>query len=181
MDNSGWRERGKYKYPTFPYFFYIVLKRNQTHPHATLTQIFTEKIIMNRITLSSLDYQRIYDSIGKAQEKGAISKHEAESLAAELEQAKIVEPQEMPDNVVTMNSKVKIMFVNSGKKIEIKIVYPQDADINNNLISIFSPIAAALIGYKEGDTIDWIVPSGPTRIKVEEITYQPEASGQYDV
>lgn len=136
---------------------------------------------MNRIILSSLDYERIYDSIRKAQNEGSISDNEAESLAAELEQAKIVEPQEMPHNVVTMNSKVKISFVESGKRVELKIVYPQDADIKQNLISIFSPVAAALIGYKEGDTIDWIVPSGPTRIKVDEIVYQPEAAGHYDV
>ena len=64
---------------------------------------------------------------------------------------------------------------------KIQTMWQEDAKIDDNLISIFSPIAAALIGYKEGDTIDWIVPSGPTRIKVEEITYQPEASGQYDI
>ncbi|SMO86248.1 nucleoside diphosphate kinase regulator [Fodinibius sediminis] len=136
---------------------------------------------MNRIILSSLDYERIYDSIRKAQDKGAISDNEAESLAAELEQAKILEPQEMPHNVVTMNSKVKISFVESGKRVELKIVYPEDANIEKNLISIFSPIAAALIGYSEGETIDWIVPSGPTRIKVDEIVYQPEAAGHYDL
>ena len=136
---------------------------------------------MNRITLSTLDYQRIYKSINEGEESRAISEKEAQALAAELEQAKIVEPEEMPHNVVTMNSKVKITFVKTGKQIELKIVYPQDADINQNLISIFSPIAAALIGYKEGETIDWIVPSGPTRIKVDEIVYQPEAAGHYDV
>lgn len=136
---------------------------------------------MNRIILSSLDYERIYDSIRKAQNEGSISSNEAESLAAELEQAKIVEPEEMPHNVVTMNSKVKISFVESGKGVELKIVYPKDANIGKNLISIFSPIAAALIGYSEGDTIDWIVPSGPTRIKVDEIVYQPEAAGHFDI
>jgi regulator of nucleoside diphosphate kinase len=80
-----------------------------------------------------------------------------------------------------MNSKVKISFVESGKRVELKIVYPEDAKIEKNLISIFSPIAAALIGYSEGETIDWIVPSGPTRIKVDEIVYQPEAAGHYDL
>lgn len=134
---------------------------------------------MNRIILSSLDYKRIYESIRKAQNKKAISNNEAESLAAELEQAKILEPQEMPHNIVTMNSKVQISFINSEKEVELKIVYPEDANIEENLISIFSPIAAALIGYGEGDTIDWIVPSGPTRIKINKIVYQPEASGDF--
>lgn len=136
---------------------------------------------MNRIILSSLDYERIYSSINKAEESKSISEQEAQSLAGELEKAKIVEPQEMPEDIVTMNSKVKITFVKTGKQMELQIVYPQDADINQNLISIFSPIAAALIGYKVGDTIEWIVPSGPTSIKIDEITYQPESVGQYDL
>lgn len=136
---------------------------------------------MNRIILSSLDYERIYNSINKAEESKSISEQEAQSLAGELEKAKIVEPQEMPDDIVTMNSKVKITFVKTDKQMELQIVYPQDADINQNLISIFSPIAAALIGYKVGDTIEWIVPSGPTSIKINEITYQPESVGQYDL
>lgn len=79
-----------------------------------------------------------------------------------------------------MNSKVGISFVESGNKVELKIVYLEDANIEKNLISILSPIAAALIGYKKGDIIDWIVPSGPTRIEVDEIVYQPEAAGHYD-
>lgn len=136
---------------------------------------------MNTLTLSKLDYHRIYNSINKALDSKSINEKEAQSLAGELEKAKIVEPQEMPNNVVTMNSKVKITFVRLDKQIEIKIVYPEDADINQNLISIFSPIAAALIGYKIGDTIDWIVPSGPTSIRIDEITYQPEAAGQFDL
>jgi regulator of nucleoside diphosphate kinase len=136
---------------------------------------------MNRIILSSLDYERIYNSINKAEESKSISEQEAQSLAGELEKAKIVEPQKMPDDIVTMNSKVKITFVKTGKQMELQIVYPQDADINQNLISIFSPIAAALIGYKVGDTIEWIVPSGLTSIKIDDITYQPESVGQYDL
>lgn len=136
---------------------------------------------MNAITISTLDYQRIYKSINEAEDSNSITEEEAQALAGELEKAKIVEPQEIPDDVITMNSKVKITFVKSNKQIELKIVYPHEADINQNLISIFSPIAAALIGYKVGDTIDWIVPSGPTSIKIDEIIYQPEAAGQFDL
>ncbi|MDR8389983.1 nucleoside diphosphate kinase regulator [Aliifodinibius sp. S!AR15-10] len=136
---------------------------------------------MNAITISTLDYQRIYKSINEAEDSNSITEKEAQALAGELEKAKIVEPQEMPNDVITMNSKVKITFVKSNKQIELKIVYPHEADINQNLISIFSPIAAALIGYKVGDTIDWIVPSGPTSIKIDEIIYQPEAEGQFDL
>ena len=50
-----------------------------------------------------------------------------------------------------------------------------------NKISIFSPVATALIGYRVGDIIEWIVPAGLTKIKIDEIVYQPEASGDYNL
>lgn len=136
---------------------------------------------MNRIILSNLDHKRILDSINKAVRANSISEQEALTLSKELEKAEVIEPEHMPNDVVTMNSTVKVTFAKTGKQLELKIVYPKEADISKNLISIFSPIAAALIGYRVGDTIDWNVPSGPTTIRIDEITYQPEASGEFAV
>ena len=65
--------------------------------------------------------------------------------------------------------------------IWVKIVYPQDANLKENKISIFSPIATALIGYKIGDEIEWIVPGGMTKIKIVDLIYQPEAAGDFDL
>ncbi len=81
---------------------------------------------------------------------------------------------------MTMNSEVKISFANTKKSVVFKIVYPDQANIRENKISIFSPIATALIGYRVADEIEWIVPAGLTRIRIEEILYQPEAAGDYD-
>ena len=55
------------------------------------------------------------------------------------------------------------------------------ADFKNGKVSIFSPVAAALIGYGVNDEIDWIVPSGMTKIIIDEIIYQPEAAGDFDL
>jgi len=134
---------------------------------------------MNKIVVNRLDYLRIQKCINDAKQFNSISASEAESLLNELNSAKIVEPQEIPENVVTMNSIVKISFLNSDKRIEFQIVYPKQANLKENKISIFSPIAAALIGYKVSDEIEWIVPAGITKIKIDKIIYQPEASGDY--
>ena len=136
---------------------------------------------MSKIIVNRLDYLRIQKCITDARQFKSISASEAESLLNELNSAKIVEPQEIPDNVVTMNSIVKISFLNSDKRIEFQIVYPNQANLKENKISIFSPIAAALIGYKVSDEIEWIVPAGITKIKIDKIIYQPEASGDYTV
>ncbi|HNW56171.1 MAG TPA: nucleoside diphosphate kinase regulator [Bacteroidales bacterium] len=136
---------------------------------------------MNRIILSKLDFSRIMDSIKKAKLTNSINAAEAEILLNELNSAKVVEPQEIPVDVVTMNSIVKISFLNTNKVISFQIVYPDKANIKENKISIFSPIATALIGYKVSDEIEWIVPAGLTKIKIDEIIYQPEASGDFDL
>ena len=60
------------------------------------------------------------------------------------------------------------------------LVFPHSANINQNRISILAPIGTALIGYKIGDIIEWKVPGGLRKLKVEEILYQPEASGNFD-
>ena len=99
----------------------------------------------------------------------------------ELAAAKIVEPQDIPSDVVTMNSIVKLSFMNNDRRVQLQIVYPDQANLKNNKISILSPVATALIGYKAGDEIEWVVPAGLTRIRIDEITYQPEAAGDYDL
>jgi regulator of nucleoside diphosphate kinase len=59
------------------------------------------------------------------------------------------------------------------------LVFPNEADADEGRISILAPVGTAMIGYRVGDVIEWQVPSGLRRLKVEEIIYQPEASGDY--
>ena len=136
---------------------------------------------MSKIILNRIDYARIKKSISDAKQFKSISNAEAEKLINELDSATIVEPEAIPSNVVTMNSIVKIRFLNTDKEVQFQIVYPHQANVKENKISIFSPIATALIGYKVKDEIEWIVPAGLTKLRIEKIIYQPEASGDYDL
>ena len=136
---------------------------------------------MKQIILSKLDFTRILNSIKVAKQSNKLNAAEAELLLGELNSAKVVEPQEIPVNVVTMNSIEKISFLNINKSVSFQLVYPNEADMKKNKISIFSPIATALIGYKVSDEIEWVVPSGLTKIRIDEIIYQPEAAGDYNL
>ncbi len=136
---------------------------------------------MKNIIINRLDYARIKKCINDAQQFKSISSNEAAKLLAELDSAKIVEPQAIPSNVVTMNSVVKLSFLNNSKQVQFQIVYPDQANFKENKISIFSPIATALIGYTVGDEIEWIVPSGLARLKIDEIVYQPESAGDFNL
>ncbi len=134
---------------------------------------------MSNIIINRLDYARIKKSISDAKQFNSISNDESEKLMAELNSARIVEPEAIPSNVVTMNSIVRLSFLSNNKQVQFQIVYPDLANIKENKISIFSPIATALIGYKVADEIEWIVPAGLTKIRIDEIIYQPEAAGDY--
>ena len=136
---------------------------------------------MSKLIINRLDYARIKKSISDAKQFKSITNAEAEKLLQELDAAKIVEPEAIPSDVVTMNSIVKSSFLNNDKTIQFQIVYPEQANIKENKISIFSPIATALIGYKVNDEVEWIVPAGLTRIRIDEIIYQPEAAGDFNL
>lgn len=136
---------------------------------------------MSKLIINRLDYARIKKCINDAKQFKSVSETEAEKLMKELNSAKIVEPEAIPSNVVTMNSIVKLSFLNNNKQVQFQIVYPDKANIKENKISIFSPIATALIGYRIADEIEWIVPAGLTKIRIDDIIYQPEAAGDYDL
>ena len=136
---------------------------------------------MKKVTLTKNDYTRIYKAITDAKNSKTINSNETEKLLSELSKAEIVPSEKIDKDVVTMNSEVKLFFENTQKEQSFKIVYPQDANLKENKISIFSPIATALIGYRIGDEIEWIVPGGMTKIKIVDLIYQPEAAGDFDL
>lgn len=81
-------------------------------------------------------------------------------LEEELGRATIVSDEELPKNVVTMNSFVTYQDMETGKESQVTLVYPADADLDQNKISILSPVGSALIGLQEGQFINWPLPSG---------------------
>ncbi|HNN32023.1 MAG TPA: hypothetical protein PKJ70_09050, partial [Chitinophagaceae bacterium] len=84
---------------------------------------------MGQIILSKLDYTRISESIKHAKQLGKIAATEASKLLTELSNAKVVESQDIPADVVTMNSIIKISFLSSDKVVQFQLVYPDNANI----------------------------------------------------
>jgi len=78
-----------------------------------------------------------------------------------------------------MNSKVRLKDLDSGEEVIYSLVFPNDANVAENKISVLAPVGTALIGYRVGDPIEWKVPRGLKRLKIEEILYQPERAGDY--
>ena len=101
-----------------------------------------------------------------------------EHLERELLRAHVVPRDEMPKDVVTMNSRVIFENETTGERREITLVYPGSADIDAGRISILVPIGTALLGLRVGQSIDWALPGGERqRYRIVGVPYQPEAAG----
>ncbi len=131
------------------------------------------------IYISSFDKERLMRLIINSDSYNNPNRNYLKELEKELNRGKIVEPKNIPQNIITMNSMVHLKDLDSEEEITYILVFPDGADINEDKISILAPIGTALIGYRVGDIIEWKVPAGVRRLKVEKILYQPEAAGDY--
>jgi regulator of nucleoside diphosphate kinase len=76
-----------------------------------------------------------------------------------------------------MNSKALLSL--NENEMELSLVYPGEANLAKKRLSVLSPIGTAILGYGEGDRIEWEVPSGLAKIHIRKVLYQPEAAGDY--
>lgn len=102
-----------------------------------------------------------------------------EKLEDELARAKVVSADEIPKDVVTMNSRILFEDETTGERHEVSLVYPNEADISAGRISVLVPVGTALLGLRVGQSIDWELPNvQKRRYRVIAVPYQPEAAGE---
>ena len=130
------------------------------------------------IYVTSQDRQRLQfvQAMTEANDRGDLA-----DLVDELNRAVVVPPSEIPADVVTMNSRVRLTDLDSGKTHEYTLVYPHDANYDEGKISILAPIATALLGNRLGSTVEFDAPSRRRRVKITGILFQPEAAGNYEL
>ena len=105
----------------------------------------------------------------------------AMALKGELGRAEVVPQRAVPADVVTMNSRVKVRDVKTRKVETYVLVYPWEASMTEEGLSVLAPIGTALLGTRVGDVVSWRVPRGERTLRVEAVLYQPEAAGQFDL
>ncbi len=130
------------------------------------------------IYVSEFDFDRLYGLVESADPNIRDKKHLVQ-LKEELEQGEVIEPADIPGDVITMNSKFRLEDLDDGAQAEYTLVFPHQADFSKNRISILAPIGVALIGCRVGDTVAWKTQGGQKRYKIMDILYQPEASGDF--
>jgi regulator of nucleoside diphosphate kinase len=98
-------------------------------------------------------------------------------LEAELSRGTCVASHMVPPDVITMHSKAHLIDLDTGEDLIYTLVFPNEADIRQNKISVLAPIGTAMLGYRVGNMFEWPVPDGVRRLQVKGVLYQPEATG----
>jgi regulator of nucleoside diphosphate kinase len=131
------------------------------------------------IYVTAFDLKRLSGLLGCTQSWGNKDRGCMVKLEEELEWAQVVSPEEIPGDVVTMNSRARIRDLKSNEEMVFTLVFPAEADYERGRLSVLAPIGMALLGYRAGETVEWKVPAGVRRLKIEQVLYQPEAAGDY--
>lgn len=132
------------------------------------------------IWLTAHDYNRLKQLYADLTRQSAGPQAGLDTLEEILDLARVVAPETVAQNVVTMNSRVRFEDTRTGEAGIVTVAYPSEADAACGRISVLSPVGAALIGLAEGDETELPLPRGQTRrIRIASVIYQPEAQGDF--
>lgn len=134
-------------------------------------------VAKRQILISKIDHEQLRNLFFSRFAAALGDQPYLQSLRGELNIAQIVDPEIIPPDVVTMNSTVRLRDVRHNETDTYTLVYPQHADIAEGKLSVLAPIGTAILGYRVGDLVQWQVPSGLVRFKIEELIFQPERDG----
>jgi regulator of nucleoside diphosphate kinase len=133
--------------------------------------------VLPPLIVSRFDFERLERLLGKVGSGGNL-----DLLREELDRAEVVEPGDVPPDVVTMNSRIRVADEATGEQRELKLVFPAFADAEAGAVSVLAPVGSALLGLRVGAVIEWPVPEGRARrLRVLGIEYQPEAAGDLEL
>jgi regulator of nucleoside diphosphate kinase len=100
-------------------------------------------------------------------------------LEAELDRALVMDAgRRLPSDVVTLDSRVIVVDLDSGEERVFTLVLPSKANIDEGRISVLAPLGMAVLGYRSGQEIAWDVPGGRRRLMVRRVVHQPEADAR---
>ena len=123
--------------------------------------------VSQEIYITENDKLKLLDFIDKNDIREVRTANNLKALKAEISKAIVIDPEVFAGAFVKINSKVNMLV--DQEEEEIILVYPEDADIKSNKVSVLSPIGTAILGCSEGSCIEWIVPNGSVHIHIQSI------------
>jgi regulator of nucleoside diphosphate kinase len=137
------------------------------------------KPLTQHIVVTKFDHTRLQGLLQVLRKRSGLDPWNLDALELELERAEVVSPQSIPGDVITMNSRVDLRDLATDTSFWVKLVFPGQAATHENCVPVLSPLGIALLGCRAGHTLQWETPGGTQRLRIEAVTYQPEAAGDF--
>jgi regulator of nucleoside diphosphate kinase len=140
-------------------------------------------LVQDQLVVTDTDSRRLQRMIGSLRESlrtiGDPYESYLRALEDQLAQRSLVPQARVADDIVTMNSKVRVRELDTGRSQVLTLVYERDADFFGEKVSVLTPLGAAVLGSRVGDVVEWQSRRGPRRVRIERILFQPEAAGEF--
>lgn len=125
------------------------------------------------------DKERLRAAIERARSSWLTYAPYLDLFRAELRRTEGVSPDQVPDDVITMNSRFAISNPDTGEVVSYTLVYPDQEALHAGRVSVLSPMGSALFGARVGEEVCWHSANGPEVATIELLIYQPELAGDY--
>ena len=138
-------------------------------------------MVMEQPIVTEPDRTQLHDMVRALRSVGDPFRSHLRELTDALERADVITPAEVGPNVVTMNSRVRARDVETGRAETFTLVYHGASGMFDTRLSVLTPMGVAVLGARVGDVIEFPIRRGIRRLRIEEILYQPEAAGDFEL
>lgn len=132
-----------------------------------------------RIRVTNWDSRRLRSLLQAKQAVERFDPNTLQTLRRALESAIVLLPPYIPPTTITMHSMFRLTDVDTSQELRYTLVFPGETSGNDGLLSVLAPLGAGLFGHERGEVVPCAAPGGITRVRIEDIIYQPEAVGDY--
>jgi regulator of nucleoside diphosphate kinase len=121
------------------------------------------------IIVTESDERKLRELLSRQSEESLRDQAHLLELHSELERAVILHAQELPTDVITMHSQVRVLDLERRRRSDYTLVFPFESDVSAKRISVLAPLGTALLGFRKGDDLEWMMPGGVRRLRVEHV------------
>jgi len=121
------------------------------------------------IVVAEADARRLRGLLAARRDATTRDEAHLSELESELERALLLARDAVPADVVVMDSSVEVLDLGNGERRQYTLVYPAEADLAAGRISVLAPLGTAMLGYREGDEVQWQMPGGLRRLRIEKV------------
>jgi regulator of nucleoside diphosphate kinase len=138
-------------------------------------------MVMEKSVVTAVDRTRLHEMVRALRSVGDPFRSHLREPTDALERADVVTPAEVGEDVVTMNSRVRARDVETGRAETFTLVYHGESGMFDSRLSVLTPMGVAVLGARVGDVIEFPIRRGIRRLRIEEMLYQPEAAGGFEL